>query len=57
MTQTANSPLRQLSISRQAKAMGISRGSVYYRQRPVSSVDLALMRPDLGHGHHLPACL
>jgi putative transposase len=33
-----------LSISRQAKALGISRGSVYYLPRPVSDADLALMR-------------
>jgi putative transposase len=34
----------QLSITKQAKALGISRGSAYYRSRPVSSADLALMR-------------
>ena len=39
----------QLSISRQAKVLGMSRGSVYYRPRPVSprpvsDADLALMR-------------
>ncbi|MBT8360031.1 MAG: IS3 family transposase [Desulfobacterales bacterium] len=34
----------RLSISRQAKLIGISRGSVYYRPKPVSAVDLALMR-------------
>lgn len=33
-----------LPISKQAKAVGISRGSVYYLPRPVSDVDLALMR-------------
>jgi putative transposase len=33
-----------LSISRQAKVLNISRGSVYYRPRPVSPEDLALMR-------------
>ena len=33
-----------LPISRQAKALGVSRGSVYYRPRPVSPEDLALMR-------------
>ena len=33
-----------LSISRQAKAVGISRGSVYYLPRPVSDADLVLMR-------------
>jgi putative transposase len=34
----------QLSVTRQAKALGISRGSAYYRPRPVSDADLALMR-------------
>jgi putative transposase len=33
-----------LSVSRQAKALGISRGSVYYLPRPTSDGDLALMR-------------
>jgi putative transposase len=33
-----------LSISRQARLAGISRGSVYYLPRPVSPADLALMR-------------
>lgn len=33
-----------LPVSRQAKALGISRGSVYYPPRPVSANDLALMR-------------
>jgi len=33
-----------LSISRQAEALAISRGSVYYQPRPVSEEDLALMR-------------
>ena len=33
-----------LSIARQAKALNISRGSVYYVPRPVSAEDLALMR-------------
>ena len=34
----------KLSITRQARALGISRGSVYYQSRPVSDADLALMR-------------
>ncbi len=34
----------KLSISRQAKALGMSRGSVYYLPRPVSQADLAMMR-------------
>ena len=34
----------ELSVSRQAKALGISRGSVYYLPRPTSAADLALMR-------------
>jgi putative transposase len=33
-----------LSISRQAKVLNISRGSVYYEPRPVSAEDLAIMR-------------
>ena len=33
-----------LPPARQAKALGISRGSVYYLPRPVSDADLALMR-------------
>jgi putative transposase len=33
-----------LSVSRQAKVLGISRGSVYYPRRPTSEADLALMR-------------
>lgn len=34
----------KLSVTRQAKALGISRGSVYYLPRPVSEADLVLMR-------------
>ena len=33
-----------LSLSRQAKALGISRGAVYYKPRPVSAEDLKIMR-------------
>ncbi len=33
-----------LSITKQAKALGISRGSVYYLPRPVPAADLAIMR-------------
>jgi putative transposase len=33
-----------LSITRQAKLLDISRGTVYYQPRPVSPADLALMR-------------
>ena len=33
-----------LSIAKQAKALGISRGSVYYRQGPTPAADLAIMR-------------
>jgi putative transposase len=33
-----------LSITRQAKALGISRGAVYYVPRPLGDHDLALMR-------------
>jgi putative transposase len=34
----------RLGIGRQARALGISRGSVYYLPRPTSDADLALMR-------------
>jgi len=34
----------KLSITRQAKLLGISRGTVYYLPQPVSPADLALMR-------------
>jgi len=34
----------ELSVSRQAKLLGISRGSVYYLPRPTPAADLALMR-------------
>jgi putative transposase len=37
-------PKSQLSISRQAGVLGISRGSVYYQPRPTSDADLKLMR-------------
>ena len=33
-----------LPITKQAEALRISRGSVYYLPRPVSAADLALMR-------------
>jgi hypothetical protein len=33
-----------LSITKQAEALNISRGSVYYLPRPVSATDLELMR-------------
>ncbi len=33
-----------LSLTRQAEALAISRGSVYYEPRPVSEADLALMK-------------
>src|ERR1700737_2227945 len=34
----------ELSISKQAKALKISRGSLYYLPRPVSAANLAVMR-------------
>ena len=34
----------RLSISRQARLLGMSRGSVYYQRRPASVADLMLMR-------------
>jgi len=36
-------PTAKLSVSRQAIVLGISRGSVYYKPRPVSDADLKLM--------------
>ena len=33
-----------LPITKQAAALNISRGSIYYLPRPVSAVELALMR-------------
>ncbi|SEO39328.1 hypothetical protein SAMN04490248_104224 [Salinihabitans flavidus] len=36
-------PTAKLSVSRQAGVLGISRGSVYYKPRPVSDADLKLM--------------
>jgi putative transposase len=33
-----------LPLARQAQALGISRGSLYYQPRPVSAADLAVMR-------------
>jgi putative transposase len=33
-----------LPVSRQARALGISRGSVYYLPKPTSAIDLAIMR-------------
>src|SRR5271167_1449713 len=33
-----------LSISRQAEALGVSRGAVYYKPRPTSAEDLRIMR-------------
>jgi putative transposase len=34
----------ELPLSRQAKALGVSRGAVYYKPRPVSTEDLKIMR-------------
>ena len=43
----------KLSLNRQAAALGISRGSVYYQPRPVPAADLALMnRIDRLHMEH-----
>ena len=44
----------KLSITRQAKLLKVSRGSVYYLPKPVSQADLALMRRiDELHLEHL----
>ena len=37
-------PAHDLAISKQAKALNISRGSVYYLSRPIPEAELALMR-------------
>jgi hypothetical protein len=37
-------PKHEVSITRQAELLGISRAAVYYEPRPVSEADLALMR-------------
>ena len=37
-------PTHELSITRQAEVLDISRASVYYLPRPMSDTDLALMR-------------
>jgi putative transposase len=37
-------PSHDLPLIRQAKALGISRGAVYYKARPVPPRDLAIMR-------------
>ena len=34
----------RLPLARQARELGISRGSVYYLPKPVSAADLAIMR-------------
>ena len=34
----------QLPVARQSQQLGISRGSIYYLPRPISSADLAIMR-------------
>ena len=37
-------PIHDLPIARQAKIVGVSRGAVYYKVRPVPPEDLAIMR-------------
>ncbi len=37
-------PAHSLPLARQAKALGISRGSIYYLPKPASAIDLAVMR-------------
>jgi putative transposase len=42
-----------LSVTKQAEVLKISRGSVYYLPRPVSSADLAIMQHlDRLHGNY-----
>ena len=38
-------PKHEVSITREAQPLGISRASVYYVPRPISEADLALTRP------------
>ena len=46
-----------LPVNKQAKLLGISRGTVYYMPRAVSPADLALMRQiDELHLEHAPIC-
>ncbi len=46
----------KLSVARQAKLLGFSRGRVYYSPRPVPDSDLALMRRiDELHLEYTPA--
>ena len=45
-----------LSITRQARLVGISRSSVYYTPKPVSDADLALMRRIDALHMELPVC-
>jgi hypothetical protein len=49
-----------LSVVRQARLLQISRGDVYYRSRPTSEADLALMRRidelHLEHPLWVPEC-
>src|SRR5882762_9652040 len=39
----------ELSVTKQAEAVGIARSTVYYLPRPVSASDLALAAPSRGH--------
>jgi hypothetical protein len=43
----------KLSVARQARLLGFSRGSIYYLPRPVSEGDLALMRRRTNASHSL----
>lgn len=45
----------KLSVVREAKLLGFSRGSVYHLPRPVSDGDLALMRR-IDTASRLPVC-
>ena len=42
-------PAHELSITNQAEALNISRGSVYYLPRPVPDADLTIMRRSTAH--------
>ena len=44
-------PAHDLSITKQAEALNISRGSVYYLPRPVPDADLACAHRVIATGH------
>jgi putative transposase len=47
-------PTSRLSINRQARVLGISRGSVYYQPRPISDAGLKLIPTAIRIDPHEP---